>query len=109
MSATGGNCDQLEAAVRPQIPPQATRTFRLGAGRSQVQILSPRSSESPGNPGLLPVLATIISGHRVQYGVLFLHVTPIGAMKRPYGSGQIYEKWAPYAADGLLGIVAVPS
>ena len=42
VSATGGNCDQLAAALRSEIPPEATGSFRLGAGRSQVQILSPR-------------------------------------------------------------------
>ena len=52
VSAAGGNCDQLGAPLRCEIPPEATGSFRLGAGRSQVQILSPRSSESPGNPRL---------------------------------------------------------
>ena len=42
VSATGAKCDQLEAAVRREIPPEATGSFRRGAGRSQVQILSPR-------------------------------------------------------------------
>jgi len=47
VSATGGNCDQLHGALRGEIPPEATRSFRPGAGRSQVQILSPRSCERP--------------------------------------------------------------
>ena len=65
------NSGQPEAVLRSRTRPGSTRSFRLGAGRSQVQILSPRSSESPGNPGLLPVLGTTISGHGVQDGVQF--------------------------------------
>jgi hypothetical protein len=48
VSATGGDCDQLDAALRREIPPEVTGSFRLGAGRSQVQILSPRL-EAPAN------------------------------------------------------------
>src|SRR4051812_1934475 len=36
---------------RPQ-PPRRTRTFGLGAGRSQVQILSPRLARAPMTSGL---------------------------------------------------------
>ena len=52
VSATGGNCDQLEAALCREIPPAPTGSLRLGAGRSQVQILSPRF-EAPANPIVL--------------------------------------------------------
>jgi hypothetical protein len=41
VSATEGNCDQLEAAVRCEIPPETSGSFRLGAGRSQLQIHRP--------------------------------------------------------------------
>jgi hypothetical protein len=43
LSATKANSGQLEAALRHRIELHATASFRLGAGRLQVQILSPRS------------------------------------------------------------------
>jgi hypothetical protein len=49
------------------------------AGGRAVAGSNPVSSTSrkPWYPGLLPVLGTTISGHGVQYGVRFLHVTPM--------------------------------
>jgi hypothetical protein len=43
LSATEPNSEQLEPALDSRIRSGTARTFRLGAGRSQVQILSPRS------------------------------------------------------------------
>ena len=44
LSATEPNSDQLGPALDGCICSHTARTFRLGAGRSQVQILSPRSN-----------------------------------------------------------------
>jgi hypothetical protein len=54
LSATESNRGQLRGAPGRRIPGYATGSLRLGVGRSQVQILSPRPHESPGNPGLSP-------------------------------------------------------
>src|SRR3954453_13451841 len=43
-SATAANSGQLKCALERRIPPGTPGSFRLGAGRSQVQILSPRSN-----------------------------------------------------------------
>jgi hypothetical protein len=55
---TGRNLARLRAtelALEPRIAPGTSGSLRLGAGRSQVQILSPRSQEVPAN---WPVLAS---------------------------------------------------
>ena len=57
VSATGANCDQLEADLRRRIPLHATRSFRLGPGGRRVEILSPRSSESAASMGLFVMFA----------------------------------------------------
>ena len=54
LSATEANSGQLDAALRRRIRLHATRSLRLGAGRSQIQILSARSQErlaGPARPG----------------------------------------------------------
>jgi hypothetical protein len=52
------NRDQLnttQTALRRGTRPHATGSLRLGAGRSQVQILSPRSQKSPANRRVMPL------------------------------------------------------
>jgi hypothetical protein len=44
LSATQGNSEHLKPAQERDIALRSTETLRLGAGRSQVQILSPRSA-----------------------------------------------------------------
>ena len=47
--------------------------------------------------GLFAVLGTTdFEATGSNTGSNFCTATPIGAMKRPYGSGQIYEKWGAY-------------
>ena len=48
LSASAPNSEQLEPALDNRIPSGTPGSFRLGAGRSQVQILSPRL-EDPAN------------------------------------------------------------
>ena len=48
LGADESNSDELESAPDGSIRSHTARTFRLGAGRSQVQILSPRL-ELPAN------------------------------------------------------------
>ena len=56
LSATEANSEQLEPALDSRIRSGTTRSLRLGAGRSQVQILSPRYHERPANAGLFGFL-----------------------------------------------------
>jgi hypothetical protein len=65
LSATEANSGQLEAALRRRKELHATRSFRLGAGRSQVQILSPRL-EAPAKYIIL--VSSVMAFNGVQIG-----------------------------------------
>src|SRR5689334_7901770 len=53
LSETHSTSENRASLYSAEREPNKPGMFRLGAGRSQVQILYPRLSESPGNPGLL--------------------------------------------------------
>jgi hypothetical protein len=80
---------QLRATHKPPIrcmPPHRTGSLRLGAGRSQVQILSPRS-EVPGNRALCFPGALTRRGARVQTGCNCCNRARSGASLRGADSG----------------------
>ena len=103
MSATEANSGQLEAALRRRIQLHATGSFRLGAGRSQVQILSPRSHERPASAGLSVIREPAPRGSRGLNGVSSLQ-TGANFKRRPLwgpwrdlaAPGQLYVKWGAY-------------
>src|SRR5829696_1908543 len=68
--ATESTRDQLGATRRREIRSEATRSFRLGAGRSQVQILSPRL-EAPANGVVCKAGATAFAGYKSDPEVQF--------------------------------------
>jgi hypothetical protein len=72
VSATEPDSGQLKAALARWIPRHATRSFRLGAGRSQVQILSPRL-DYPANGVVLRSGALGRAGCNAAAGVQSVH------------------------------------
>ena len=83
LSATEGNSAQLKAAQEREIELRSAGTLRLGAGRSQVQILSPRSTRKArkcGPFGFLTRCRQAAAGVQLLHrGVELLHAPPYGA------------------------------
>ena len=61
-----------EATDQRRTGPAGPGSLRLGAGRSQVQILSPRLGESAAEQRFCSFRQSRSAGHGVQYGVQFL-------------------------------------
>ena len=99
---TQSNSDALQALNRGGKP----GSLRLGAGRSQVQILSPRSDESPQTRAFRLRTAGFRNTRRGNNGENLLHGGPTSwrgpfkGMKRSHGSGHLYVKWGATTAAG---------
>jgi hypothetical protein len=93
-SIPGSRLSVIESNSRAPNCASGNRIVPAGAGRSQVQILSPRSRESPARRGFRRSREgpNPVDGDQISRRALGVD------MKRPYGSGHVYEKW------GRLGV-----
>ncbi len=68
-----------------------------GPGGRRFKSCLPDPAKALRNAGFCRLLGTSrFQATGSNTGSNFCTLTPIGAMKRPYGSGQIYEKWGAY-------------
>ena len=93
LSATERNSAQLSPPQSAESQPYASGSLRLGAGRSQVQILSPRSEEIPANGHVLSLWDGIPTGNKrgtisSSFGVVQAHDLALGRGPKALTGGR---------------------
>ena len=97
----GGGPSQRKPSKHGPLPLRYTASCRLGAGRSQVQILSPRYNKTPGKQHFWPLAGSSKKPHGEQTGNQIFWNSRLGKPAQPVRTDPIGSGAAE--VEGSLG------